>query len=186
MSLVPLLFSDPLDFWRPSRILNQQFGLGLDPEDLFAPVTAPDLRSLARSCPYFRPWLSQAAKDDAGSTVKIDKDKMQISLDVQHFDPEEITVKAGDGFVTIEGKHEEKKDEHGYISRHFVRKYKLPKGADLDKVESQLSSDGVLTIVAPRTDQKALEHRTVPITNTGKPVKEKKEKEEKEKKKEGK
>lgn len=175
MSLVPLLFSDPLDFWRPSRIPHQQFGLGLDPEDLLAPVTAPDLRALARSGSYIRPWLSQASKDDAGSTVKIDKDKLQINLDVQHFDPEEISVKAGDGFVTIEGKHEEKKDEHGYISRHFVRRYKLPKGAEVEKIESQLSSDGVLTIIAPRTEQKAEDHRPVPITNTGKPAKEKKE-----------
>lgn len=186
MSLIPLLFSsDPLeDLVRPSRLLQQQFGLGLDPEDLFAPVTAPDLRSLARSCPYFRPWLSRAAEADAGSTVKLDKEKMEISLDVGQFAPEEVSVKAGGGFVTVEGKHEEKQDEHGFISRHFVRRYRLPKGHDVEKIESKMSSDGVLTITAPRVDVKAVEQREVPVVSTGKPAKEKKgeEKEGKEEK----
>lgn len=183
MSLIPLVFSDPLDFWRPSRILDQQFGLGLDPEDLFAPVTAPDLRTLARRCPYFRPWLSAASKSDAGSTVTFDKDKFQVNLDVQQFAPEEISVKVGDEGLTIEGKHEEKQDEHGFVSRHFVRRYRLPKGIELEKIESQLSSDGVLTITAPRTDAKAIEQKSIPIQKTGKPVKAVENKGEKEKKK---
>lgn len=171
MSLIPLLYSDPLTFWRPSRILDQQFGLGLDPEDLIAPVTAPDLRTLARRCPYFRPWLTTASKSDVGSTVNLDKDKLQINLDVQHFTPDEISVKAGDGTITIEGKHEEKEDKHGFVSRHFVRRYVLPKGHDVAKIQSELSSDGVLTITAPRTDQKEIEQRTIPISKTAKPSK---------------
>lgn len=171
MSLVPLLFSDPLDFWRPSRILDQQFGLALDPEDLLAPVTAPDLGTLTRRCPYFRPWLSAASKADAGSTVTLDKDKFQVNLDVQQFAPEEISVKANDDVITVEGKHEEKQDEHGFVSRHFVRKYRVPKGVEVNKVESQLSSDGVLTITAPRVDQKQIEQKSIPIEKTGKPAK---------------
>lgn len=176
MSVLPLLLADPLDLWRPSRMHNQQFGLGLDPEDLISPVTAPDLRLLVRSSPYLRSWSTQAAKDDAGSTIKVDKDKLQINLDVQHFAPEEISVKAGEEFITVEGKHEDKKDEHGFISRHFVRRYRLPKGTNLEKIESQLSSDGVLTISAPRVDEKAIEQRAIPVIPTGKPAKvEKKE-----------
>lgn len=182
MSLIPLLYSDPLDFWRPSRILDQQFGLGLDPEDLIAPVTAPDLRNLARRCPYFRPWLSAASKSDVGSTVNLDKEKLQIDLDVKDFAPEEISVKAGDGTITVEGKHEEKEDEHGFISRHFVRRYRLPKGHDVAKIQSELSSDGVLRITAPRTDLKEIEQRTIPIAKTGKPSKAVEDKKDKDKK----
>lgn len=183
MSLIPLLYSDPFNYyWRPSRILDQQFGLGLDPDDLLTPLTAPDLKTLARRCPYFRPWLSVASKSDVGSTVSLDKDKLQISLDVQQFAPEEINVRAGEGVITVEGKHEEKEDEHGFISRHFVRKYRLPKGHDVSKIESQLSSDGVLTITAPRTDQKQLEQRTIPISKTGKPSKAIENKKDKDKK----
>lgn len=170
MSLLP--WYEPFDYYRPSRVLNQQFGLGLDPEDFLSPAIPSDVREFIRNpLGYYRPWISAAAQSDVGSTVKFDKDKFQVNLDVQHFSPNEITVKAtGDNTIEIEGKHEEKQDEHGYISRHFVRKYKLPKGHDIKQVQSNLSSDGVLTITAPKTDQ-ALEHRSIPIQQTGKPSK---------------
>lgn len=93
-------------------------------------------------------------------------------MDVQHFSPNEITVRTkGDNTIEIEGKHEEKQDEHGYISRHFVRRYVLPKGHDINQVQSNLSSDGVLTITAPRKDDGVEQKRTVPIQQTGKPSK---------------
>lgn len=75
---------------------------------------------------------------------------MQVVLDVQQFSPNEITVRVIENAVVVEGKHDEKMDEHGYISRHFVRKYVLPKDAVLSDVTSALSSDGVLTITAPK------------------------------------
>ena len=56
--------------------------------------------------------------------------------------------------MLTEGKHEERQDEHGYISRHFVRKYKIPEDVDVQKLKSKLSSDGVLSIVAPKKQQK--------------------------------
>lgn len=172
MSLLPLILSDRWDLTRPSRIFNQRFGLDLDAEDLLAPITQ-DIRSLRLSpAGYYRPWLSTAAQQDAGSTVSVDKDKFQINLDVQQFSPNEITVKvAGDNQIVVEGKHEEKPDEHGFISRHFVRKYFLPKGHDINQVSSNLSSDGVLTITAPKAGQKEGEARTIPIQQTGAPSK---------------
>lgn len=91
-------------------------------------------------------------------------------MDVQQFAPDEITVKVtGGNTVTIEGKHEEKEDEDGFISRHFVRRYVFPKGHDIDKVQSKLSLDGVLTITAPRVNNDEAEHRHVPIVLTGEP-----------------
>lgn len=74
----------------------------------------------------------------------------QVILDVQQFSPDEITVKTVDNHVVVEAKHEEKQDEHGYISRHFVRRYVLPPSHDLVNITSTLSSDGVLTITAPK------------------------------------
>lgn len=172
MSLLPYLLDPLYDIARPSRILDQHFGLGLDPEDLLAPLTIPrEARALLRTpSGYYRPWRSQAAQQDTGSTVTLDKDKFQVNLDVQQFAPDEITVKAtGENTITVEGKHEEKQDEHGYISRHFVRKYVLPKGHDINQAVSSLSSDGVLTITAPKIDQGAVEHKSIPITQTGQP-----------------
>lgn len=69
---------------------------------------------------------------------------------MQQFAPNEITVKVSDGYIVVEGKHNEKQDEHGFISRHFVRRYTTPKDVDIDNVVSNLSSDGILTINVPK------------------------------------
>ncbi|XP_047540703.1 protein lethal(2)essential for life-like [Vanessa atalanta] len=161
MSLLPYLFGN--NYYRPNRLLDQDFGLALTPDDMLTVVAAPLV-----SQDYYRPWrqLANAARD-VGSSIKADKDKFQVNLDVQHFEPDEITVKTADGFIVVEGKHEEKKDEHGFISRQFVRKYALPKGCNPDTVESRLSSDGVLTVVAPRQPSALKNEKTVPIQQTG-------------------
>lgn len=52
--------------------------------------------------------------------------------------------------VIVEAKHEERQDEHGFVSRHFVRRYVLPPSHDVINITSSLSSDGVLTITAPK------------------------------------
>lgn len=37
-----------------------------------------------------------------------------------------------------------------YVEREFIRKYELPQGAMPENVFSQISSEGVLTVTAPR------------------------------------
>ncbi|KAL0859423.1 hypothetical protein ABMA27_010602 [Loxostege sticticalis] len=159
MALLPYLFDD----LRPRRVRDQLFGLDLA-DDLLTDVLDRPQIQLRR---YIRPWrnLSAVARD-VGSTIKSDKDKFQVNIDVQHFDPEEISVKTSDGYIVVEGKHEERKDEHGYISRQFKRRYALPEGCNPETVESRLSSDGVLTVVAPKTSGDK-DERAVPITHTG-------------------
>ncbi|XP_047519320.1 protein lethal(2)essential for life-like [Pieris napi] len=159
MSLLPFI----LGCERPHRVLDQDFGVALTPEDLLTAAVTPML-----SRDYYRPWRQLAAATrDFGSTIKADKEKFQVNLDVQHFAPEDITVKTADGYIVVEGKHEEKKDEHGFISRQFSRRYALPEGCNPDTVESRLSSDGVLTVVAPRTAPALKNERSVPIAKTG-------------------
>lgn len=172
MSLIPLIFGDDYCSSRPSRLLDQHFGFGLDPEDLLTPYTVPYSGRLARtSSGYYRPWRSMVSKNDSGSTISMQKDKFQINLDVQQFTPEEITVKVVDKrSVIIEGKHEEKEDDHGFISRQFSRRYILPDIYDIEHIQSNLSSDGVLTITAPKTTSDT-QHRSIPINQTGKPSK---------------
>ncbi|XP_041974778.1 protein lethal(2)essential for life-like [Aricia agestis] len=105
------------------------------------------------------------------SKISSDSEKFQVNIDVQHFSPEEISVKVGEGFVTVECKHEERRDEHGYVSRQFVRRYALPQGCLPDTVQSQLSSDGVLVITAPKVlPMPSTGERIVPIVQTG-PIK---------------
>lgn len=88
-------------------------------------------------------------------------------LDVQQFAPEEITVKATNNSVVVEGQHEEKQDEHGFISRQFTRRYILPTGYEITDLVSTLSSDGVLTITAPKRPPPNAGERIIPITKTG-------------------
>lgn len=154
MSLLPYFFNYDLPRF-PRRLLDQNFGLAITPEDLLVAPTSP---IVPRLIPF---W----PKD--GSSIKVDKDKWQINVDVQHFAPDEITVKIADGTIVVEGKHEEKQDEHGLISRQFIRKFKLPESIHSDAVESRLSSDGVLTVLAPVKVDAVKGEKAVPITHTG-------------------
>ncbi|XP_045507386.1 protein lethal(2)essential for life-like [Colias croceus] len=156
---------------KENRLFDQDFGLALTPDDLLTSMMGPWMFR-----DYFRPWrYMESIARDLGSSIVSEKDKFQINLDVQHFSPDEITVKTSDGYVVVEAKHEEKKDEHGSISRHFVRKYSLPEGAESDNIVSQLSSDGILSITAPRKQIDSKGERVVPITQTGPVRKEAKE-----------
>jgi crystallin, alpha B len=147
----------------PHRLADQHFGLGLTPEDVLSHAAGPLL-----SREYFRPWRYMAAAKDHGSCIKNDKDKFQVNLDVQHFAPEDISVKTADGYIVVQCRHEEKQDQHGYITRHFTRRYALPEGCLPESVESRLSSDGVLSIVAPKRVPLAIPgERRVPIAQTG-------------------
>ncbi|XP_062550381.1 protein lethal(2)essential for life-like [Armigeres subalbatus] len=178
MALIPILFSDWWDdSWdsqpRLPRVLDQHFGSGICRNDLLtARAAAQSAIQNQRRSQYVRPWrnFNLVPLRDSGSAINVTSDKFQINLDVQHFAPEEVTVKATDNSIIVEGKHEEKQDEHGQISRHFVRRYKLPVGHDASQIVSSLSSDGILTISAPK---KALPEpeglRTIPIVQTGQP-----------------
>lgn len=165
-----------LDSMRPSRMLDQHFGLGLTHDDLISPLNlTTGIQPLLLHRNYYRPWRVQS--QDTGSTVHCDKDNFRVNLDVQQFTPEEIKVKVVDNCVTVEAKHEEKEDEHGYISRHFVRRYVLPKEYKVDQITSSLSSDGVLTISAPRLEAIESGEKVIPIQSTGVPHRAVKEKE---------
>ncbi|PSN36850.1 hypothetical protein C0J52_14969 [Blattella germanica] len=196
MSVVPLLFRDCIDdfrrplgrdrsffgedrdffsgdrslrseFRRPLSIFDQNFGMGMMQDDLLSPSIVSPLRM-----GYYRPWRTLAPRQSGVSNIQYDKDGFKINLDVQQFKPEELTVKMVNDYVVVEGKHEERQDEHGYISRQFQRRYKLPSDIDPTTVVSELSSDGVLTVTGPK---KALppatpNERVVTITQTNVPA----------------
>lgn len=115
----------------------------------FKPTDCPALRSgFGNFAGYLRPQFSELNKLE--QEAKIGKDGFQVCLDVQHFEPKEIEVKTENNTIIVHAKHEEKEDEHGYISREFTRRYQLPEGYQAENVVSTLSSDGVLMIKAPK------------------------------------
>ena len=98
--------------------------------------------------------------------MRNDANKFEVKLDCSHFKPEEITVKTVDNNLIIHGKHEEKTDRHGWVSREFTRRYALPEGVEVEKVMSSLNSSGVLMIEAPKKTLEPIQdnERVVPIT----------------------
>ncbi|XP_028168147.1 protein lethal(2)essential for life-like [Ostrinia furnacalis] len=82
-------------------------------------------------------------------SIRIGREKFELTLNVKQFKKEELRVKARPEYVIIEGK-QEKKSKKGYVIRQFVRKFKLPYGCTPETMKIHLSPDGILTVTAPR------------------------------------
>ncbi|XP_020833443.1 heat shock protein beta-6 [Phascolarctos cinereus] len=129
----------------PTRLFDQRFGEGL----LEAELAALCPQALA---PYYLRAPSVALRADPGpGQVTLAKGEFSVLLDVKHFSPEEINVKVVGEHVEVHARHEERPDEHGFISREFHRRYRLPEGVDPAAVTSALSPEGILSIQAPAT-----------------------------------
>ncbi|MBN3282051.1 CRYAA protein, partial [Polyodon spathula] len=139
-------FRRALGSFYPSRLFDQFFGEGLFDYNLF-PFTTSTIS------PYYRQSLARnylESTNSGTSEVRSDRDKFTIYLDVKHFSPEELSVKIVDDYVEIQGKHGERQDDHGYISREFHRRYRLPSNVDQSVITCSLSSDGLLTFCGPK------------------------------------
>ncbi|KAK9502216.1 hypothetical protein O3M35_011025 [Rhynocoris fuscipes] len=172
MALLPFLINELLDdYRRPSLgdIYDQNFGLGLLTDELLQP-TRSSLLSVPLRSGYVRPWRNLAAGDSGVSTIDSNSNEFKVNLDVQQFKPEELKVKVVDDFIVVEGKHEERSDQHGFISRQFTRRYKIPEDVDKAALVSNLSSDGVLTLKAPKLALPEKTSREIPITQTKTPA----------------
>jgi len=150
-----------------------QFALELLPSDFYSGRIVP--RSWDHHLPtgYRRSW--SLARRDANELARdpkqyFTKDGFQVSVDVHHFKPSEVSVKVADNTIVVEGKHEEQNDGYGSIQRHFVRKYKLPKDYDMKHVQSSLSSDGILMLKAHPQAAAPGGERVIPITHTNMPA----------------
>ncbi|KAG8232751.1 hypothetical protein J437_LFUL012996 [Ladona fulva] len=162
MSLLHYLASPTETIRQIPTIYDQDFGLGMSLHDV-----------LDSAVDHLRAgyYGSRASHHGVKSEMKTDKDHFEVMIDVHQFAPDEIFVKTVKDELVVEGRHEEKRDEHGYISRSFVRRYKLPEGVQVESVTSSLSSDGVLTVTAPKVQP--IEDgnvRHIPIKKTGAPA----------------
>lgn len=109
---------------------------------------------------------------DTWFQVRSDRDKFVIFLDVKHFSPEDLTVKVQEDFVEIHGKHNERQDDHGYISREFHRRYRLPSNVDQSALSCSLSADGMLTFSGPKVTSgmdAGHSERAIPVSREEKP-----------------
>ncbi|KAJ1070541.1 hypothetical protein K5549_003520 [Capra hircus] len=181
-------FKRTLGPFYPSRLFDQFFGEGLFEYDLL-----PFLSSTIS--PYYRQslfrtvldsgiselmtcmWLvrsspSSRVPKNSATGVRSDRDKFVIFLDVKHFSPEDLTVKVQEDFVEIHGKHNERQDDHGYISREFHRRYRLPSNVDQSALSCSLSADGMLTFSGPKVPSgvdAGHSERAIPVSREEKP-----------------
>ncbi|KAL4239157.1 hypothetical protein ACF0H5_003859 [Mactra antiquata] len=92
--------------------------------------------------------------------------EFRITLDISNFSPDEITLKTKNNRVVVHAKHPERVDEFGLIEREFKRQYILPKDVDPNEVTSSLSTNGILTMKAPKIDTDNGKERIIPIRFT--------------------
>ncbi|XP_036393957.1 heat shock protein beta-6 [Megalops cyprinoides] len=90
-----------------------------------------------------------ATEHTGSAQVMYDRGGFTVHVDVKHFSPDELLVKVAGDFVEVHGKHEQRKDGPGMVSRQFNRRYRIPEGVDVAALESAVSPEGILVISAP-------------------------------------
>ncbi|KAL5290813.1 hypothetical protein ACFFRR_010286 [Megaselia abdita] len=196
MSLIPFLMEIAHEIGEMNRGIDDNFGFGIYPHEIHSRPSCGNRNKLFWVPPKHRlhPYENLRKKnccpklqkeksfdEDDGEIVKSSSaavassevtntptNGFQVSVNVQQFKPNELTVKVVDNHVVVDGRHEERFDEHGLISRQFQRKYLIPKGIDSKFVTSSLSSDGILTVKAPPPVKASREQeRFIEIQHTG-------------------
>ncbi|CAL8123222.1 unnamed protein product [Orchesella dallaii] len=167
----------------PRRALDQDFGTELEPDqfeqDEFLLPPPPSWFRQAmlshfnnRSSTFNNRRLRRTrSTSGASSEVYCGRGKMQVTLDVTHFAPEDLNVKLADNYLVIEGKHEEKQEGHGFISRHFVRRYEVPASSPdfeikPEDVNCTLNSSGILIVeiqLEPPMEEMKGSEKVIPI-----------------------
>ncbi|KAJ1366514.1 hypothetical protein KIN20_027192 [Parelaphostrongylus tenuis] len=100
------------------------------------------------------------------SSIHATDESLTATMDVSQFaaDDLKLSVSVVGQFIVVEGKHPEKADEFGFIERHFIRKFNLPRNVQPEGVSSNLTSDGTLTIQAfPLKPKDGSPARAIPI-----------------------
>ncbi|XP_055975617.1 alpha-crystallin A chain [Sorex fumeus] len=89
------------------------------------------------------------------SEVRSEPGRFTVSLDVTHFLPEELAVSVRGDFLEIQGRHAERQDAHGCVSREFCHRYQLPPDVDRTALICTLASNGMLICSGPRVASEA-------------------------------
>lgn len=155
-----------LPVWYPFRRGRGSFWDEPDFFKHFEERMREQLRAANRMWPSFAEDARERMQATHGANAevveaRIDSEGLYIKLNVSHYEPEELNVKLVNDRLTIAAKHEQKSDEHGFVSREFVREFTLPEAVDQDTIASRLTEDGHLIISAKV--QKEAHSRTINI-----------------------
>ncbi|KAI8796119.1 heat shock protein Hsp-12.2 [Biomphalaria glabrata] len=89
--------------------------------------------------------------------------EFRIRLDLRHYSPEEVKITSDNKKITIKAKHEEKQDNHGYVSREMIRTYALPDDVDPKSVTSVMNTQGTLNIKVAKKPLEAPKEIAIPV-----------------------
>ncbi|XP_047473829.1 protein lethal(2)essential for life-like [Penaeus chinensis] len=78
----------------------------------------------------------------------------KVVLDVHNFKSGDVKVRVEDNQVVVEGRVEKEEDDFKSV-KSFCRRFNFPGKVVMEGVTSAMSSDGVLTITAPKIPQAA-------------------------------
>jgi len=95
--------------------------------------------------------LAVPGKNEAAHNLQVScsNDKFMIQLELPGFQPEDFSLKTKDNVIVLEAVHEGKTEGES-TSRKFVKEFKVPEGVVQEQLQSSYSSEGILTIHAPR------------------------------------
>ncbi|CAL4087182.1 unnamed protein product [Meganyctiphanes norvegica] len=99
----------------------------------------------------------------------------KIVLDVSGFNLEDIKVKVVDENTIQVAGHIEKKNRNAVSTQSFQRQFTLPGTVDMTLVTSTMSSDGIITIIVPKSSNRRLISNSDMENNIHKDVKSNKE-----------
>lgn len=104
---------------------------------------------------YGTNWKGEAPSAPAVNVIE-KTDAFQVESAIAGVDPKDVEVEITEGFLTIKGKREEKKEEKDgdYLRREisfgsFVRTVALPETADFEKAEASFRN-GILTVMVKK------------------------------------
>ncbi|GFR65625.1 alpha-crystallin B chain [Elysia marginata] len=98
-----------------------------------------------------------------GSQVENADKEFRIRLDLSHYKPEEVKISMDSHKISINAKHEERQDNHGFVSREITRTYKLPNDVDVNSATSTMNANGTLSIKMLKKALEAPKEVNIPV-----------------------
>lgn len=130
-------------------------------------LRSPFQRSVFDVEPFWREGLASATSPAIDFAEK--KKAYEVTAELPGMDQKDIEVKLVNGELTIRGKKEEEKKEEKkdyYLhERHFgsfERRFRIPEGADTDKIEASFKN-GVLTITLAKRPEAQKPEKTIEV-----------------------
>lgn len=115
-----------------------------------------------------QPWSSLKKFPKGLEVTKTDNGrKLNLELDMNHFNPEDIKVTLKDQALVVHAKREDHDGHGGRSFQHYYRRYPLPEDVKMDTFKSLLSKEGLLKIEAelpPALEAPKSEEVVIPMT----------------------